>query len=149
MDMSSNRKKPIANNRNELTIDNSVLVLIDHQPWVAFAVQSIDRGLMVNNVAALAQAARDLGVPTVLTTVGAEGSILVDPIFTEISEVFPDLKPIDRTTTHAWSPPDVRAAVEATGRKKLIMAGIVTESCLAQSVLGALKDGFDVYFVSD
>src|ERR1700722_13224877 len=136
-------------NPSELTIENSAVVLIDHQPWVAVGVRSIDLRFLMKNVAGLAQAARDLGVPTVLTTVGAEGSILVDPIFTEISEVFPDLKPIDRTTTHAWSHPAVREAVEATGRKKLIMAGIVTESCLAQSVLGALKDGFDVYFVSD
>ena len=57
--------------------------------------------------------------------------------------------PIDRTTTAAWSDPNVRAAVEATGRKKLIMAGLSTEVCLAQAVLGALKDGFEVYFVSD
>jgi len=136
-------------NPNELTVENSVLVLIDHQPWVAFAVQSIDRGLMVNNVAGLAQAARDLGVPTVLTTVGAQGSVLVDPLFKEISEIFPDVTPIDRTSTHAWSHPGVRAAVDATGRKKLIMAGLVTEVCLAQSVLAAVKDGYEVYFVSD
>jgi nicotinamidase-related amidase len=136
-------------NPNELTIENSVLVLIDHQPWVAFAVTSIDRGLMVNNTAALAQAARDLDVPVVLTTVGANGSILVDPIFKEISDLFPDITPIDRTSTHAWSHPEVRAAIDATGRKKLIMAGLVTEVCLAQSVLAALKDGFDVFFVSD
>ena len=136
-------------NPNELTIENSVLVLIDHQPWVAFAVRSIDRGLMVNNIAALAQAARDLDVPVVLTTVGAKGSILVDPIFKEISDLFPDITPIDRTSTHAWSHPEVRAAIDATGRKKLIMAGLVTEVCLAQSVLAALKDGFDVFFVSD
>jgi nicotinamidase-related amidase len=139
----------MANNPNELTIENSVLVLIDHQAWVAFAVHSIDPGLMINNVAGLARAARDLGVPTVLTTVGAQGSILVDPIFKEISEIFPDVTPIDRTSTHAWSHPDVRAAIDATGRKKVIMAGLVTEVCLAQSVLAALKDGFDVYFVSD
>jgi nicotinamidase-related amidase len=136
-------------NPNELTVENSVLMLIDHQPWVAFAVQSIDRGLLINNVAALAQAARDLGAPTVLTTVGAQGSILVDPIFKEIGDVFPDVTPIDRTSTHAWSHPQVRAAIDATGRRKLIMAGLVTEVCLAQSVLAALKDGFEVYFVSD
>src|SRR5258707_1333741 len=139
----------MTNNPNELTIENSVLVLIDHQPWVAFAVHSIDPGLMINNVAGLAQAARDLGVPVVLTTVGAQGSILVDPLFKEIAELCPDITPVDRTSTHAWSHPDVRAAVDATGRKKLIMAGLVTEVCLAQSVLAALKDGFDVYFVSD
>jgi nicotinamidase-related amidase len=136
-------------NPNELTIENSVVILIDHQPWVAFAVHSIDPGLMMNNVVALAQAARDLGVPTVLTTVGAQGSILVDPIFKEISELFPGVTPIDRTSTHAWSHPEVRKAVDATGRKKLIMAGLVTEVCLSQSVLAALKDGYDVYFVSD
>jgi len=139
----------MTNNPNELTIDNSLVMLIDHQPWVAFSVASIDRGLMINNTAALAQAARDVGVPVILTTVGAEGSILVDPIFKEIAELFPDVTPIDRTSTHAWSHPKVRAAVDATGRKKVIMAGLVTEVCLAQSVLAALKDGFDVFFVSD
>ena len=139
----------MTNNPNELTIENSVLVLIDHQPWVAFAVHSIDPGLMINNVAGLAEAAKVLGVPVILTTVGAQGSILADPIFKEIAEIFPDVTPIDRTSTHAWSHPEVRAAVDATGRRKLIMAGLVTEVCLAQSVLAALKDGFDVYFVSD
>jgi len=136
-------------NPNELTIENSAAVLIDHQPWVAFGVKSIDTGLLVNNVAGLAQTARDLGVPTVLTTVGARGSVLADPIFKEIGQLFPKVKPIDRTSTHAWSHPQVRAAVEKTGRKKLIMAGLVTEVCLAQSVLAALKDGFEVYIVPD
>ena len=136
-------------NPNELTIENSVLVLIDHQPGVALAVQSIDHSLLMNNVAGLAQMAKDLGVPTVLTTVGAQGSVLVDPIFKEISDVFPDITPIDRPSSHAWSHPDVRAAVDATGRRKLVMAGLVTEVCLVQSVLAARKDGFDVFFVSD
>jgi nicotinamidase-related amidase len=136
-------------NPNELTIENSVLVLIDHQPGVALAVQSIDHSLLMNNVAGLAQMAKDLGVPTVLTTVGAQGSVLVDPIFKEISDVFPDTTPIDRPSSHAWSHPDVRAAVDATGRRKLVMAGLVTEVCLVQSVLAARKDGFEVFFVSD
>jgi nicotinamidase-related amidase len=139
----------MTNNPNELTIENSVLILIDHQPWVAFSVRSIDPGLMLNNVVALAQGARDLGVPVVLTTVGARGSVLVDPIFQQVSDLFPGVTPIDRTSTHAWSHPDVRKAVDATGRKKLIIAGLITEVCLCQSVLAALKDGFDVYFVSD
>jgi hypothetical protein len=90
-----------------------------------------------------------LKVPTVLTTVGAKGSILVDPLFKELSDIFPEVTPIDRTSTHAWSHPEVRAAIDATRRKTLIMAGLVTEVCLAQSVLAALKDGFEVFFVSD
>src|ERR1700681_282059 len=139
----------MTNNPNELTIENSAVVLIDHQPMVAFALHSIPHDQLINNVALLAQAAKSLGVPTVLTTVGAEGSVLVDPIFKEISEIFPEITPIDRTSTHAWSHPEVRAAVDATGRKKLIMAGLATEVCLAQSALAALRDGFDVYFVSD
>ena len=139
----------MTNNPNELTIENSALVLIDHQPAVGLAVHSIDQGLLVTNVGALARAAKALGVPTVLSTIGAKGSVLVDPIFKDISDVFPQITPIDRTTTHAWSDPNFRAAVDATGRRKLIMAGIVTGTCLSQSVLAALKDGFEVYFVSD
>jgi len=139
----------MTNNPNELTIENSALLLIDHQPAVGLAVHSIDQGLLATNVASLARAAKALGVPTVLTTIGAKGSILVDPIFKEISDAFPEITPIDRTTTHAWSDPKFRAAVDATGREKLIMAGIVTGTCLSQSVLAALKDGFEVYFVSD
>jgi nicotinamidase-related amidase/flavin-binding protein dodecin len=139
----------MTDNPNELTIDNSALVLIDHQPWVAFPVQSIDRTVLVNNLAGLARAARALGVPTVLTTVGANGSVLADPLLSQIGEVFPEITPIDRTSTNAWSDPNLRAAVEATGRRKLIMAGVWTEVCLAQTVLAALKDGFEVYFVSD
>ena len=143
-------KNTQSNNPNELTTANSVLVLIDHQPWIGLLVHSIDPGLMINNVAGLAQAAKNLGVPTILTTIGAKGSVLVDPLFKELTEIFPDVTPIDRTSTHAWSHPDVRAAIDATGRKKLIMAGLVTEVCLAQSVLAALKEGYDeVFFVSN
>lgn len=139
----------MASNANELTIENSAVVLIDHRPAVALCAPSLRTDVLVNNVAALATSAKALGVPTVLTTVGAQGSVLVDPIFKEIGDVFLEAVPIDRTSTHAWSHPEVRAAVDATGRKELIMAGILTEVCLAQSVLAALKDGFEVYFVSD
>jgi nicotinamidase-related amidase len=124
-----------------------VPILIDEQPWVAFSVQSIDRSLLVNNVTGLATAARDLGVPTVLTTVGASGGPLGDPMFGQLSEVFPDQVPIDRVSTNAWA--DIKPAFEATGRRVLVMAGIWTEVCLAQTALSAIKDGNTVYFVSD
>ena len=136
-------------NPNELTIQNSAVVLIDHQPWVAFAVDSIDKSVLINNVAGLALAAKTLGVPTVLTSVGAKGSVLADPLFSQISDVFPEVTPVDRTSTNAWSDANLRAAVNATGRRKLVMAGLWTEVCLAQTALSALKDGFEVYFVSD
>jgi nicotinamidase-related amidase len=117
------------------------VVLIDQQPWVAFAVESIDRTLLINNVTGLARGAKELGVPTVLTTVGAQGNVLVDPMFSQISKVFPEITPIDRTTTAAWSDPNLRTAVAETGRGKLIMAGLRTEVCLVQTALPALKEG--------
>ncbi|MCI2421379.1 isochorismatase family protein [Saccharopolyspora sp. K220] len=132
----------------ELTIENSALVLIDHQPWLTFTLET-DSTHLVNNVTAAARAAKAVGVPTVLTTVAARGSLLADPIFKEIQDIFPDVTPIDRTTTAAWSDPNFRDAVLATGRKKLVMAGLSTEVCLAQAVLAALKDGFEVYILTD
>ena len=120
---------------------------IDQQPWVAFSVQSIDRSLLVNNVTGLAVAAKALGIPTLLTMLSAYGGPLSDPMFHQIREVFPDQTPIDRVSTNAW--PDIKPAVEATGRQVLIMAGIWTEVCLAQTTLSALGEGYTVYFVSD
>jgi nicotinamidase-related amidase len=137
----------MSENPNPITIENSVLILIDHQPWVAWSVQSIDTTLLVNNVTGLATVARDLGVPTVLTTVGAFGGPLNDPQFAQLRAVFPDQEPIDRVSTNAWE--GIKPAVEATGRKVLLMAGIWTEVCLAQTALSAIKDGYTVYFISD
>ena len=137
----------MADNPNPLTIDNSVLILIDHQPWVAFGVESIDRSLMINNVTAMASVAKAVEVPTILSTVGATGGPLKDPIFSQIREVFPDQEPIDRVSTNAWA--DIKPAVEATGRRVLLMAGLWTEVCLAQTALSALEDGYTVYFISD
>ncbi|MGW4799409.1 isochorismatase family protein [Nonomuraea sp. NPDC004297] len=139
----------MSENTNELTIENSAVVLIDHQPAVALMTTPRSQTELINNVTALAKAAKILNVPTVLTTVGAKGGPLVDPLFKEITEVFPDVEPIDRVSTNAWSDPNLRAAVEATGRRKLIMAGLSTDVCLAQAVIGALKEGYDVYFVGD
>jgi nicotinamidase-related amidase len=142
LDWSRMSEKP-----NLMTPDNSVLILIDHQPWVAFSVESINRSLLVNNVTGLATAAKALGVPTILTTVGANRDIVKDPMFHHIRDVFPEQTPIDRLSTNAWA--DIQPAVEATGRRVLLMAGIWTEVCLAETVLTALSDGYTVFFVSD
>lgn len=130
-----------------LTPDNCALVLIDHQPQMFFGIQSMDRQMLVNNVVGLAKAARVFNIPAILTTISAEGfSGLLIP---EIQEVFPDQQPIDRTTLNAWEDPRVVAAVRQTGRKKLIIAALWTEVCLAYPVLSALADGYDVYAVAD
>jgi nicotinamidase-related amidase len=137
----------VSDNPNEITINNSVLILIDHQPWVAFSVNSIDAGLLVNNLKGLASSANALDVPIILTTVGGEGGVLKDPPIKELADVIPDVAPIDRVSTNAWE--DIREAVEATGRRTLLIAGIWTEVCLAQTVVSALAEGYRVYFVSD
>ena len=137
----------MSDNPNEITIDNSVVVLIDHQPWVAFSVKSIDAGLLANNLAGLAASAKALDVPTILTTVGAEGGPLRDPLIKGIADVLPDVTPIDRVSTNAWE--DIREAVAATGRRTLLMAGLWTEVCLAQTAVSAIAEGYRVFFISD
>ena len=134
-------------NPNEITIDNSVLILIDHQPWVAFSVKSIDAGLLVNNLKGIAASAKALDVPVILTTVGAEGGVLKDPLINELADVIPDVAPIDRVSTNAWR--DIRGAVEATGRRTLLIAGVWTEVCLAQTAVSAMAAGYRVFFISD
>ncbi len=130
-----------------VTPENSVLLLIDHQPQMAFATHSIDGQTLVNNVTGLAKSAKVFGAPTILTTVAAES--FSGPIFPPIQAVFPDITPIDRTTMNCWEDGKVVEAVEKTGRKKLIMAALWTEVCLATAALSALDDGYEVYIVTD
>ncbi len=134
---------------NALRRDNCAIAFIDHQPFVAFPVRSITPEELTNNVTGLAKVAKALEVPVILTTINAEGGPLADPLFTQLQAVFPEAKPIDRRNTNAWSDPAFVNAVKATGRPKLVMCGLWTEVCLAQTVLSALRDGYEVYFVSD
>ncbi len=130
-----------------LTPDNCMLLLIDHQPQMAFAVHSMDGQTLVNNVTGLAKSARVFGIPTILTTVAAES--FSGPIFPPIQRVFPNHKPIDRTTMNAWEDPEVVDVVRKTARKKIVMAALWTEVCLATAALSALDDGYEVYIVID
>jgi nicotinamidase-related amidase len=129
-----------------LTPDNCVLVLIDHQPYQFVGVQSADPQLVLNNSVALAKTAKAFGVPTILTTVLEErGGYLVQ----ELQDVFPEQTPIDRTSINTWEDPRVVNAVEATGRNKLIMAGLFTEICLVFPVIQALGEGYEAFAVTD
>ena|SRR5207253_895745 len=89
----------MTDNPNEVTVDNSVLILIDHQPWVAFAVNSIDPSLLSNNLEGLASSAKALDVPVILTTVGAEGGKLRDPLMRAVADVFRGKTPTERPRT--------------------------------------------------
>ena len=129
-----------------LTPDNCALILIDHQPFQVSGIGSIDPVLMINNVVSLAKTAKAFGVPTLLTTVVEDrGGFLIKPL----QDVFPEQKPIDRTTINTWEDPRCVEWARNTGRKKLVMAGLWTEICLVFPVIHALGDGYEVYFVTD
>lgn len=129
-----------------LTPDNCVLLLIDHQPFQVSGVQNIEPAQMINNVVALAKGAKAFGVPTLLTTVLKDrGGDLIK----QLQDVFPEQKPIDRTFINTWEDQRVVDWVKQTGRKKIVMAALWTEICLAFPAVQALGEGYDVYFVTD
>jgi nicotinamidase-related amidase len=126
--------------------EDSVLVLIDHQPYQLANLNSHDPQMVVNNTTGLAKAAKVFGVPTILTSViAARGGLL----FPSITEVFPDQEVIDRTFINTWEDKKVVDAVKATGRKQLIIAGLWTEICVAMPAIQALGEGWDVTVVTD
>src|SRR6266478_301138 len=129
-----------------LTPDNCVLLLIDHQPFQLANVNSHEPTMVINNVTGLAKTAKVYGVPTVLTTVNEQRGGL---IFKSIQDVFPDQKTIDRTFINSWEDKRVVDAVKKTGRKKLVIAALWSEMCLAMPAIHAMGDGYDVYVVTD
>ncbi|WP_454683641.1 hydrolase [Ancylobacter moscoviensis] len=126
--------------------EDSVLVLIDHQPYQLANLNSHEPQMVINNTAALAKTAKAFGVPTILTSVIAERGGL---LFPQITEVFPGQEVIDRTLINTWQDPKVVDVVKATGRKQLIIAGLWTEVCVAMPVIQALGEGWDVTVVTD
>lgn len=139
---------PIRSNDHLLTPDNCALVLIDYQPEQVGTVGSIGLDELMLNVTAVARAARAYQLPVVLTTVGVElgaNSGTID----ELREALPPTDEIDRTTLNSWEDPDFRAAVEATGRQKIIMTGLWTEVCVAFPTLDMLRENYEVYPVAD
>lgn len=131
-----------------LSPDNAVLALIDYQPEQYAGVKSIDTESLLAGVVTLGEIATAYGLPVVLSTVGVQ-SRGMQGTSQELKTVLPGVPEIDRTTLNSWEDPDFRAAVEKTGRRKLIVAGLWTEICVAFPVLDALKDGYEVYVVAD
>jgi len=131
-----------------LTPQNSALVVIDYQPSQIQAVTSIDHDLLKRNIVSVAHLAKTYGLPIVLSTVNvaANGQ---PPTISELKDVLSDSVEIDRTQINSWEDIEFRQAVEATGRKKLIMAALWTEVCLAFPVLDALREGYEVFPVVD
>src|SRR5258706_11724905 len=128
-----------------LTPENCALLLIDHQPSQLANVNSHEPTMVINNVTALAKTAKAYGVPTILTTINAKRG---GEIFKQIQAVFPDQRPIDRSFINSWEDRQVVEAVKSTGRKKLVIAALWSEMCLAQPAIHAMGDGYDVYAVT-
>jgi nicotinamidase-related amidase len=136
--------------RNGLTSllrpEDSVLVLIDHQPYQLANLNSHEPQMVINNTVGLAKAAKAFGVPTILTSVVAErGGFL----FPQITEVFPGQEVIDRTFINTWEDKKTVDAIKATGRKQLVIAGLWTEVCVAMPAIQAIGEGWDVTVITD
>jgi nicotinamidase-related amidase len=130
-----------------LSAENCSLTLIDYQPAMYFGVQSHDRLSIMHNAAVLAKAARLFNLPTVLSTVAKDSfSGPLDPVVTDI---FEDQEIIDRTSINAWVDAYFRNAIAATGRKKIVVAGLWTEACVLFPALDMLKAGYEVYVPTD
>jgi nicotinamidase-related amidase len=129
-----------------LTPDNCALILIDHQPFQFAGLRSHDTQTIINNVVGLTKAAKAFGVPTLFSTVVQDrGGYLIK----QLQDIFPDQKPIDRTFINTWEDKRVVEWVKRTGRKKIVMAALWTEICLAMPAIQAAGEGYDVYVVTD
>lgn len=126
--------------------EDSIVVLIDHQPFQFANLHSHEPTMIINAVTGLAKAAKVFKVPAILTTVIEERGGL---IIKQIQEVYPDQKPIDRTFINTWQDPNVTSVVAKTGRKQLIIAGLWTDVCVAMPAIQAAAEGYDVFVVTD
>jgi nicotinamidase-related amidase len=132
-----------------LTPDNHVLVLVDHEGQMAFAVDNISIGELRNNTALVAGGSKIFKVPTVVTTVAEK--TFSGPVFPELLKFYPKESSgyIDRTTMNCWEDATAQKAIVVKGKKKIVFAGLWTSVCIAGPVLSAISDGFEVYVITD
>ncbi|SRR5258708_2467686 len=129
------------------TPQDSVVVFIDHQPQMLFGVSSIDRASLINNVTLLAKVAKEFGVPAVLTAVETES--FSGYVWPQLLDVFPGQQVIERSSMNSWDSLEFRKAIEATGKKSIIMTGLWTEVCITWPTIEMLGAGYNVYVVED
>lgn len=131
-----------------LTPQNCQLIFIDHQPQMAFGVQSIDRQVLKNNTVALAKAARAFNIPTTITTVETQG--FSGPTYPELLAVFPDHPILERTSMNSWDDQKVRDALAKNGQKNVVVAGLWTEVCNQGFAFAAMAGGgYQIFMVAD
>jgi len=129
------------------TPEDSAIVFIDFQPQMLFGVASADRATMINNVTLLAKVAKEFKVPTVLTSVETES--FSGYVWPQLLDIFPGQPVIERSSMNSWDSMDFRKAIEATGRKNIIMTGLWTEVCITWPTIEMLGAGYNVYVVED
>lgn len=135
-------------NYKRLDKDQAAVLLVNHQAGLLSLVRDIDPDRFKNNVLALGDLAKYFNLPTILTTSFENGPN--GPLVPELKAQFPDAPFIPRPgQINAWDNDDFVKAVKATGRKQLIIAGVVTEVCVAFPALSALNEGFEVFVVTD
>lgn len=130
-----------------LTPDNCVFTFIDLQPQMLFGVQNFDRQSVINSNVALAKAARIFDVPVVLSTV--ETKSFSGNLWPQVQAVFPRHVPIERTSMNSWDDKNFVAAIKRTGRTKIVLAGLWTETCVALATVQAIYDGYELFVVED
>jgi nicotinamidase-related amidase len=133
--------------RDLITPADCAVVFADQQAGLAFGVQSIDRQVLLNNSIALARAAGVFALPVVAST--SASKVYSGPMMPALQSILPNVTPIERRSMNIWEDEAARAAIQATGRRRLLVSGLLTEGCVSFLVLSALADGFEVFVVAD
>lgn len=129
------------------TAEDTAVVFIDHQPQMTFGVANIDRSTLINNVTLLAKVAKIFNVPTVLTAVETLG--FSGYIWPQLLDVFPGQAVVERTSMNSWDDAGFRKAIEATGKKNILMTGLWTEVCVTWPTIEMIAAGYNIYVVDD
>ena len=129
------------------TPQDSAIVFIDLQPQMTFGVANIDRATLMNNVTLMAKVAKEFKVPAVVTAVETES--FSGYVWPELLDVFPGQPVVERTSMNSWDDAGFRKAIEATGRKNILLTGLWTEVCVTWPALQMLEAGYTVYVVED
>jgi nicotinamidase-related amidase len=145
--MAQNNGRAKRSEKGLLTPDNCVVAIIDLQPQMLFGVANFDRQTIINNNVALSKAAKVFDVPVVLSTV--ETKSFSGNMWPQIQAVFPNQTPIERSSMNSWDDKNFVAAIEKSGKKKIVLSGLWTETCVALPTIQAIHDGYEIYVVED
>jgi nicotinamidase-related amidase len=145
--MAQNNARAKRSEKGLLTPDNCVVAIIDLQPQMLFGVANFDRQMIINNNVALLKAAKVFEIPVVLSTV--ETKSFSGNMWPQIQAVFPNQTPIERTSMNSWDDKNFVAAIEKSGKKKIVLSGLWTETCVALPTVQAIHDNYEIYVVED